>query len=84
MGPWASLPARGLRAPLRATAPLAAELSVATGARELSSCRQGRTRCSCHVLALARGAGHLPLVPLTPRGTGGLPGPLPSLPRRGS
>ena len=28
--------------------------------RELSSCRQGRTRCSCHVLALARVAGPSP------------------------
>lgn len=31
--------------------------------RELSSCRQGRARCSCHVLALARVAGP------SPRGT---------------
>lgn len=28
--------------------------------RELSSCRQGQTRCSCHVLALARVAGPSP------------------------
>lgn len=28
--------------------------------RELSSCRRGRTRCSCHVLALARVAGPSP------------------------
>lgn len=51
---------RGFWAPLPATAPLAAELSVATGAPGTLSCRQGQTRCSCHVLALARVAGPSP------------------------
>lgn len=51
---------RGFWAPLPATAPLAAGLSVAAGAPGTLSCRQGQTRCSCHVLALARVAGPSP------------------------
>lgn len=67
--------ARGLRAPPPATAPRPQRSAWRLEPRELSSCRQGRTRCSCHVLALARVAGPSPRGFVywyhpTPRGAG--------------
>lgn len=75
MGPWASWLREVSGHPCRPPPRWRQSSAWPLEPRELSSCRRGRTRCSCHVLALATVAGPSPHGVVcwshpTPEGTG--------------